>query len=151
MDNAPRAEVPMGQAMKDVYEKAMQVVADVLEFAKEDPVFCAVVALGILVILAPWAIEAVGFGELGPIQGMCICAGVYYANVPFAFRNLCCLVAVEICRLCASRIIVLVLPTTGNGLAAEIGRISSDDCLSHIETHPKFRSGTKTATVQGIR
>lgn len=132
LENALKAEAPLGQAMKDAYEKATQIVADVLEFAKEHPVFCAVVALGILVILAPWAIEAVGFGELGPIEGMCICAGVYYANVLFPCRNLCCLVAVEICRLCACGIIVLVLPATGNGLAAEIGRISSDGRLSHI-------------------
>jgi hypothetical protein len=75
LENALKAEAPMGQAMKDAYEKATQIVADVLEFAKEHPVFCAVVAVGILVILAPWAIEALGFGELGPIEGMCICAG----------------------------------------------------------------------------
>jgi len=69
LENALKAEVPMGQAMKDAYEKATQIVADVLQFSKEHPVFCAVVALGILVILAPWAIEVVGFGELGPVEG----------------------------------------------------------------------------------
>jgi len=72
LENALKAEAPMGQAVKVAYEKATQVVADVLQFAKDHPVFCAVVALGILVILAPWAIEAVGFGELGPIEGMCV-------------------------------------------------------------------------------
>jgi len=69
LENAIKAETPMGQAMKDAYEIASHVVADVLEFAKEHPVFCAVVALGILVILAPWVIEVLGFGELGPIEG----------------------------------------------------------------------------------
>src|SRR5580698_3531969 len=64
LENALKAEAPMGQAVKDAYEKATQIIADVLGFAKEHPVFCTVVALGILVILAPWAIEAVGFGEL---------------------------------------------------------------------------------------
>jgi len=93
----------MGQAMKTAYEKATQVVADVLEFIKEHLVFCAVVAFGILMILAPWAIEAVSFGELGPIEGMCICVGGSYPNVLFVCRNLCRLVAVEICRLCALR------------------------------------------------
>ena len=72
LENALKALAPMGQAMKDAYDKATQIVADVLKFGKEHPVFCAVVALGILVILAPWAIEAVGFGELGPIEGVCI-------------------------------------------------------------------------------
>ena len=130
LENVLTAEALMGQAIKDAYEKVKQIIADVLEFAKEHPVFCAVVALGILMILAPWAIEALGFGELSPIEGMCICAEVYYANVLFACRNLCCLVAVKICRLCASRIIVLVLPATGNGLGAEIGRTSSDGYLN---------------------
>jgi len=68
----------MGQAIKVAYEKATQVVAGVLGFAREHPVFCAVVALGILVILVPWAIEVLGFGELGPVQGMSVyCAGRY--------------------------------------------------------------------------
>ncbi|KAF8814571.1 hypothetical protein BYT27DRAFT_7229374 [Phlegmacium glaucopus] len=69
LENALKAEAPMGQAMKDAHEKATQIVADIFGFAKKHPVFCAVVALGILVILAPWAIGAIGFGELGPIEG----------------------------------------------------------------------------------
>ena len=77
LENALKTETPMGQALKDACDKATQIVADVFEFAKEHPVFCAVVAAGILVILAPWAIEALGFGELGPIEGMCTCARVY--------------------------------------------------------------------------
>ena len=43
------------------------------EFAGEHPVltgvFCAVVALGVLYLLWPVIIEALGFGELGPIEG----------------------------------------------------------------------------------
>ncbi|KIL66898.1 hypothetical protein M378DRAFT_74719 [Amanita muscaria Koide BX008] len=69
LESALKAAAPMGQAMKDAHDKAAQVVADIWGFAKEHPVFCAVVALGILVILAPWAIEVLGFGELGPIEG----------------------------------------------------------------------------------
>ena len=67
-----RTEAPMGQAMKNAYAKGTQVVADVWGFAKDHPVFCTVVALGILVILAPWAIEWLGFGELGPTEGMSV-------------------------------------------------------------------------------
>lgn len=69
LENALKAAAPMGEAMKDAYEKAEQVAMDVWGFAKEHPVFCAVVALGILVILAPWAVGVLGFGELGPIEG----------------------------------------------------------------------------------
>ena len=70
MENALKAEVPMGQAMRDAYDKAAKVVEEVWQFAKDHPVFVAVVGLGILVVLAPWAISALGFGELGPIEGM---------------------------------------------------------------------------------
>lgn len=69
LENMLKAGAPMGQAMKDVYEKVVQVVADVWGFVKEHPVFFAVVALGILAVLTPWAIGALGFGELGPIEG----------------------------------------------------------------------------------
>jgi len=70
LEKAVEAEVPMGQAMNDAHEKATGVVLDVLEFGKEHKLFCALVALGILVVLAPWAIEAIGFGEMGPIEGI---------------------------------------------------------------------------------
>ena len=70
IENALKAEAPMGQALRDAYDKASQVVAEVWKFAKDHPVFVAVVALGILVVLAPWAIEVLGFGELGPIEGI---------------------------------------------------------------------------------
>jgi hypothetical protein len=58
-------------------------------FVVEHPVFCTVVALGVLVsgcptllhmqltivkvIVSPWVIEALGFAELGPVEGMCSC------------------------------------------------------------------------------
>ncbi|KAH9001747.1 hypothetical protein EDB92DRAFT_2110675 [Lactarius akahatsu] len=62
LENALKAGAPMGQVMKDAYEKAAQVVGDVWEYPKEHPVSFAITALGILVILAPWAIEVLGFG-----------------------------------------------------------------------------------------
>lgn len=58
----------MNQAMNDACNKA---VNEAVEFAKEHPVYCTIIALGVLVVLAPWVIEALGFGELGPIEGMC--------------------------------------------------------------------------------
>ncbi len=66
LENALRAGVPMGRAMKDAFEKS---VAAATGFAHDHPVFCTLVALGILVVLAPWVIEALGFGEWGPIEG----------------------------------------------------------------------------------
>ncbi|KAI9730967.1 MAG: hypothetical protein M1818_008043 [Claussenomyces sp. TS43310] len=61
-----REGAPMGQAMKDALDRAMDAAVG---FAREHPVFCALLALGILVVLVPWAVEALGFGELGPIEG----------------------------------------------------------------------------------
>jgi hypothetical protein len=69
LENALKAGAPMGEAVNDAFQKS---TAAATEFAKEHPVFCTVVALGILVLLAPWAIEALGFGELGPIEGMSV-------------------------------------------------------------------------------
>jgi hypothetical protein len=44
----------------------------------------------------------------------------------FACRVFCCFVAGEICGLCPGTFIVLVLPATGDGLEAEIGRVLSN-------------------------
>jgi len=69
LENALKVAPPVGQTMKDAYEKAAQAIKDVFGFAKEHPVFCTLVALGVLVLLMPWAIEVLGFGALGPVEG----------------------------------------------------------------------------------
>lgn len=56
----------MSQAMQDALERAVE---EAVEFAEAHPVYFTILALGVLVALAPWVIEAVGFGELGPIEG----------------------------------------------------------------------------------
>jgi hypothetical protein len=57
----------MGQAMKEAFEKA---ISEAVGFAREHPAYCTLIALGILVALGlPWAIEALGFAELGPLEG----------------------------------------------------------------------------------
>ena len=65
-----KSGAPMGTAIKDAYNRALTKAE---EFTEEHPVFTAamltVVAIGILVILVPWAVEALGFGELGPVEG----------------------------------------------------------------------------------
>jgi len=67
---ALNASSTMGGAMKEAFDKAS---AKVEEFMKEHPILTAVavtvVAMGILALLTPWAISALGFGELGPIEG----------------------------------------------------------------------------------
>lgn len=62
--------VAMGGAIKEAFDRATAVAS---KFIHEHPVLAAaavtLVAIGILVILAPWAVEALGFGGLGPIRG----------------------------------------------------------------------------------
>jgi hypothetical protein len=54
--------------MKEAFEKASAIVA---EPVRDHTVFTAavvtVVVVGVPVLLVPWVIEALGFGELGPI------------------------------------------------------------------------------------
>ena len=66
LETIVREGAPVAETMTDAVGKA---TAAAIGFAKEHPVFCTIVALGVLVLLAPWAIEALGFGELGPIEG----------------------------------------------------------------------------------
>ena len=75
----------MGQGMRDAYDKAEGVVEEVWKFAKDHPGFVAVVAVGILVILAPWAVEVLGFGELGPIEGAFGLCGCIFTLFSFIF------------------------------------------------------------------
>lgn len=68
--NAIETGAMMSQAMKDAYHKASKIATDL---AKEHPVLTAamitVIAIGVLVLLAPYIVEALGFSELGPIEG----------------------------------------------------------------------------------
>ena len=66
LQSALEKGAPMGEAMKDAFTKSAR---EGYEFAKEHPVYFAVIALGVLVLLAPWALEALGFAELGPVEG----------------------------------------------------------------------------------
>lgn len=52
--------------MKISFERS---ISEAYEFSSDHPVYFAIIALGILVLLAPWALEALGFAELGPVEG----------------------------------------------------------------------------------
>lgn len=64
------AGAQMAKGMKEAFDRAYAIAK---KFAEEHPVLAAVmttlIAIGILVIVIPWAVEALGFGELGPIAG----------------------------------------------------------------------------------
>jgi len=60
------SDAAMGQAMKENVEKAVNAAVG---FAREHPVYCTLIAIGVLVLVAPWALEALGFGEMGIAEG----------------------------------------------------------------------------------
>lgn len=72
-----RAGKPMNAAMQEAYNKACEDLEATEGFVHDHPdataVFCTVIALGVLVILAPYLVEwlgfCAGFGELGPVEG----------------------------------------------------------------------------------
>lgn len=66
LENALKREYPMGKALKEAFERSTSAA---IGFAREHPVYCTIIALGILVALAPWALEALGFGLEGPLEG----------------------------------------------------------------------------------
>jgi ElaB/YqjD/DUF883 family membrane-anchored ribosome-binding protein len=120
LEDALREVSKLGPVLKEAYDKAWEAAEAVEGFVKEHPVFCTVVALGVLVIIAPWVIEALGFGELGPIEGM---YGFHRKVVLLItmFRVLCCGVAVSLCWICPCWLPLLLLPAAWNGMAF-IGR-----------------------------
>lgn len=59
----------LGPVIRDAYRKAWCVANDIEGFVIQHPVMCTVIALGVLVIVCPCVIEALGFAELGPVEG----------------------------------------------------------------------------------
>jgi hypothetical protein len=60
----------LGPTIRDAYHKAVEVAMSIEGFVVEHPVFCTIIALGVLALLSPWVLGALGFGELGPIEGV---------------------------------------------------------------------------------
>jgi ElaB/YqjD/DUF883 family membrane-anchored ribosome-binding protein len=63
----------IGPVMRDALEKAEGAANDLFTFAREHPYqaagYATIIAVGILIPYAPWVLEALGFGELGPVLG----------------------------------------------------------------------------------
>ncbi|KAH7398867.1 hypothetical protein DE146DRAFT_510127 [Phaeosphaeria sp. MPI-PUGE-AT-0046c] len=59
----------LGPVVRNAYHMAWDVAKGIEGFVVEHPMFCTIIALGVLVIIAPWVIEALGFAELGPVEG----------------------------------------------------------------------------------
>ncbi|KAJ5560240.1 hypothetical protein N7513_002639 [Penicillium frequentans] len=66
LENAINAGTEMAKAAADAAAKSKDAAID---FVIDHPVYATLIALGILALLMPWALEILGFGELGPIEG----------------------------------------------------------------------------------
>lgn len=73
IEAALQAGKEMSAVMAAAYDKACEAAKVFEHFAEDHPlataVFVTVIAIGVLVVLAPYVIEILGFGELGPIEG----------------------------------------------------------------------------------
>ncbi|KAJ5597583.1 hypothetical protein N7537_007667 [Penicillium hordei] len=66
LENAIKSGAEMAQAASDAAAQSRNAAVG---FATEHPVYATLIAFGILALLTPWALEILGFGELGPIEG----------------------------------------------------------------------------------
>ncbi|KAJ9482937.1 hypothetical protein VN97_g10481 [Penicillium thymicola] len=66
LKNAIKSGADMARAASDAAAQSRNAA---IGFATEHPVYATLIALGILALLTPWALEILGFGELGPIEG----------------------------------------------------------------------------------
>ncbi|KAL1874567.1 hypothetical protein Plec18167_005798 [Paecilomyces lecythidis] len=66
LKNAIKTGTQMAKASFDALAQAKDAA---IGFAEDHPVYATLIALGILAILMPWALEILGFGDLGPIEG----------------------------------------------------------------------------------
>ena len=66
LESAIKTGTQMAKASTDALTQAKGAA---IEFAENHPVYATLIALGILAILVPSALEILGFSELGPIEG----------------------------------------------------------------------------------
>lgn len=73
LENSIQAGRVMSGVLEEAYKRAVDAVNKTQEFERDHPLFSAIlvtiVVLGILVLLMPWAIEALGFAAEGPVAG----------------------------------------------------------------------------------
>ena len=69
LEGVLKAGKPIGDAMRYAYDKSVEAVERSTTFAKDHPVLCTVIALGILAIMVPVVITALGFTGEGVAAG----------------------------------------------------------------------------------
>lgn len=71
--------------MEEFFDKAEEATISNFDFPHEYPYltagFATIVAVGVLVLVAPWVVEALGFAELGPVAGKKVLTGDFALEV----------------------------------------------------------------------
>lgn len=121
-----KAGKDLGPKLSPAYAQACEAAKGIPGFVAEHPlataVFCTVLTLGILVLVAPSVLELVGFGQLGPRAGK---ASDLSLGFPGRFadalwgRELGGEVDGEVCGTGAEGVVVFVLPEAGYGVEVE--------------------------------
>ena len=74
LEEAIKLGARVGTAMAYALEQAEHLIHEeasaLAQFAKDHPLVVALLAVAVLAALAPWALEALGFAELGPVEGL---------------------------------------------------------------------------------
>jgi hypothetical protein len=82
LENAIKLREEMGPAVKAAYEKAVEAVNKVKEWAEAHPematVIVTLIALGIIALMVPWLMAYLGFAEEGIIEGKFVTC--FYSN-----------------------------------------------------------------------
>lgn len=82
----------MGKTMHHAFQRALAeaqvTLKDWRHLPRDHPVWCTLVVLGMLVPLAPWALEALGFAEMGIVEGvhslsLSLCLFLYFFLLTF--------------------------------------------------------------------
>ncbi|OKP12434.1 hypothetical protein PENSUB_1919 [Penicillium subrubescens] len=66
LQNAIENGTEMARAATEALAQSKEAAAS---FATDHPFYATLIALGVLALLMPWALEILGFGEFGPIEG----------------------------------------------------------------------------------
>jgi hypothetical protein len=103
----------LGPAVRDAYHKAVEVAMTVEGFVIEHPVFCTVVALGVLALMSPWLLPLLGFAEEGIIEGMGNLLYFRWTGTDKCYRFIRCMVAVHVRWLRPQGLTVLIPSASG--------------------------------------
>lgn len=113
------AQNNLGPVISDAYRKVWDVARDIEGFVIEHPIMCTIIALGVLALVAPWVLSALGFGELGPIEGEIELQRFCERDTDNCKRYLCGVVGIHLWWAHPEGISIFFFPTIGYEVALD--------------------------------